>query len=343
VDAPSFSEIFNSEYNYLTGSTPEAQDYFDLMAYKLIRTFRLQPGDLVLDIGSNDGTFLQYFRQHGLDVLGIEPSKQPALEAQQRGVPTIIGKFEDVWHEISRPVSLITAFNVLAHTDTIHEFLDTVSSLNAPFVCQNHYLPRMVEWCEYDTVYHEHARYYTLSSLRNLLGKHGLEIADVDETEYYGGSIVAYTQPASQSRRSSSYFWKDYTEKPYRSIEAYRRFAKKVSEHREKLISLLESIKANGMKIAGAGAPMKASTLLNYCRIDGRFLDYVIERNPLKIGTYIPGVHLPVVRYQKIVEEPPDYILILAWNAARSIMRLLREAGYAGRFMVPVPEPSVLD
>ncbi len=344
VDYPPSEEIWNEDYSYLTGTTPEASEYFDVTAYSLVRRFGLKPGDLVLDIGSNDGTFLSFMKNHGLKVLGIDSSPLAAKEAEHRGVPTLQRRLEDLnmndfVNEYGRP-RLVTAFNVLAHTDSPHEFLSRVRELETRFVTQSHYLPNMVKWTEYDTIYHEHLRYYTLDSLRTLLEAHDLGVQDMDEVEYYGGSFMLTARPGE----SAHYFWKDITEKPYQEIETYRRFASRANRHAKGLVDLLASLKMQGKRIIGAGAPMKCSTLLNYCGIDTHYLDYIVERNVKKIGTFVPKVQIPVVSYDEIRDRPPDYVLVLAWNAARSIMQILRESyAYKGRFIVPIPEPRIIE
>ena len=344
VDFPPSQEIWNEDYSYLTGTTPEAREYFDITAYSLVRRFELRNGDLVVDIGSNDGTFLSFMKSHGLNVLGIDASPLAAREAHGRGVPTILKRIEDMdmnelVSEYGRP-KLVTAFNVLAHTDDPHGFLSKVRQLNTNFVTQSHYLPNMVKWTEYDTIYHEHLRYYTLDSLRTLLEAHDLGVQDMDEVEYYGGSFMITARPGE----SAQYFWKDLTEKPYREIETYRRFASRVNRHAKGLVELLGSLKMQKQKIIGAGAPMKCSTLLNYCGIGTDYLDYIVERNVKKIGTFVPKSQVPVFPYDQIKENPPDYVLILAWNAARSIMQILRESyDFKGRFIVPIPEPRIIE
>ncbi len=343
VRFPPSEEIWNEDYSYLTGTTPEASEYFDIAAYSLIRKLGLQQGDLVLDVGSNDGTFLSFMKTHGLNVLGVDSSPVAVKEAQTRGVPTLLKRLEDIdmgdlVKEYGKP-KLVTAFNVLAHTDRPHEFLSKIRDLDTIFVTQSHYLPNMVKWTEYDTIYHEHLRYYTLDSIRTLLQGHDLGVQDMDEVEYYGGSFMITARPG----KSANYFWKDYTEKPYREIEAYRRFAARVHRHARFLVELLTSLKMQKHRVIGAGAPMKCSTLLNFCGIGTDLLDYVVERNRKKVGTFVPKAQIPVLSYDTIRDKPPDYVLILAWNAARSIMQILRENyAYKGRFIVPIPEPRII-
>ncbi len=343
IEFPPSKEIWNADYSYLTGTTPEASEYFDLAAYGLVRRLGLKPGDLVLDVGSNDGTFLSFMKTHGLRVLGVDSSPLAVKEAKVRGIPTLHERWEDIdmsdlTKEYGKP-KLVTAFNVLAHTDRIHEFLSKVRELDTLFVTQSHYLPNMVKWTEYDTIYHEHLRYYTLDSIRALLGAHDLGVQDMDEVEYYGGSFMITAKPG----KSANYFWKDYTEKPYREIEIYRRFAARAQRHARNLAGLLSSLKMQRHRVIGAGAPMKCSTLLNFCGVGTDLLEYIVERNPKKVGTFVPKAQIPVLSYDTINGQPPDYVLILAWNAARSIMQILRETyGYKGHFIVPIPEPRII-
>jgi hypothetical protein len=349
-EVPPGTTVFGEDFNYLSGSTSDATRYFSELSNVLRERFDLQPDDLVVDIGSNDGSFLRFFEEKGLSVLGIEPTPKPAAAAIAAGIPTIGQRFEEAIEEIltrsNGRIRLLTALNVLAHTDTIHEFLECVKKVlvnnNSTFVSQSHYLPKLIENCEYDTIYHEHARYYTATSLQSMLASHGISLFDVKESDYYGGSLIAYAgigreEQTSELQRILS------CEQYLREPKTYSRFADKVMENRLKLRALLTSLKSDGKRLAGIGAPMKSSTILNYCGIDGSILDYLAEVNPLKVGTYSPGVHIKVVSEEHFFEDPPEVALILSWNVANSIMRKFRNRGYNGQFIIPIPEPRMAD
>ena len=345
------SEVtFGKGYNYLTGATAEAVRYFHDMALKLADRFSLGSGDYVLDIGSNDGTFLKGFHGTGVKVVGVEPSPYPSALARREGISTVQKRLEDSVDEILAQtrgqLRLITAFNVIAHTDTIHQFLDVVSHLmernDCIFVSQSHYLPRLIEACAYDTIYHEHARYYTIGSLGYLLRRHGLTMFDAEESLYYGGSIIAYAsnRDVPETKELASL---KASELSFRDLRLYPEFALRVEENKRKLRKLLFHLRSNGKRIAGIGAPMKSSTLLNYCGIDSNLVDYLTEVNPLKVGSYSPGTHIKVLSEEVLFKDAPEVALILSWNVADGIIERLRRKGYRGQFVIPIPEPRVID
>ncbi len=333
AEYPSSEEVFNEQYSYLTGTTPEANDYFDTLAYVLTKRYGLTKDKMVLDIGGNDGTFLSRVKYHsGAKVLNVDPASTPTAKAS---VPTERRRFED--YKGPTP-DLVTAFNVLAHADRIHELLEKIRSFECPLVAQNHYLLRLLEWKQYDTIYHEHLRYYSFRSFRQLLEMHDLGIQDVDEVEYYGGSFITHVLPGP----SAGFFWKETFESKLTSSMTYHSWANTVNDMRDRLVRTLDEQRQRGLKIVGAGAPMKCSTLLNYCGIGPETIDCIAERNPLKIGTYVPGVNIPVVSYETAMKSKPDVVLILAWNATRSVISSLKSLGFHGRFLIPIPEPMML-
>ena len=342
--------VFGKDFGYLTGSYPEAVHHFKNLAERLAKTFKLRKGDYVVDIGSNDGTFLKNFAARGVNVLGIEPTPKPAHLAEETGVTTFVKPFEDAIPEIKKHVGsrlrLVTALNVLAHTDNVHGFLDGVAELSrigeVDFISQSHYLPDMIDKTEWDMVYHEHARYYTVRSLGRLLKGHKFVLRDAERTNYLGGSFIAYAslRKAPRTQRLQRMV---AAERRFSSYKPYRDFAKRVVNNSSELHMILADIKDKGGRVAGVGAPMKSSTLLNYSRIDSGLVDYLTEVNKLKVGLYSPGTHIPVRDEKAFFDNPPDYALILAWNVASRIMAGLRERGYTGKFIVPIPEPRVVN
>lgn len=346
---PPSKVVFADDYNYLTGSTNDAVRYFSRVADLLIDKFDLSERDKVLDIGSNDGTFLRFLQVRGIEVIGVDPAPKPAAIANKNGVRTICRPFEDCVEDVAKwcddRLRLVTAFNVLAHTDRVHLFLDGVRKLlsndKTVFMSQSHYLPVLIDERQYDTIYHEHARYYTATSLKSLLNQHGLHLFDAEESDYYGGSIMAYAAPteSSATKRLGDLLSR---ERRFAEFETYAKFARGVEENRLRLRGLLEQLKREGNSIAGVGAPMKSSTLLNYCGIDSQILDYVTEVNPLKINTYTPGTHIKVVSEGTFFKSPPHFALILSWNVADSIIEKFKVKGYKGSFIIPIPEPRLV-
>ena len=347
---PPAKEVFGTNFNYLSSSTPDRVAYFGTLAKTLINNLGLKNGDFVLDIGSNDGSFLKQFKQNGIEtVLGVDPAPKPSKIANDSGIDTITGKFEDktgaILNKTNGRIRLITAFNVMAHTDTIHPFLKNVKKLlarnDADFISISHYLPCMLDKLEYDTIYHEHARYYSITAMANLLREHGLFIYDAEVIDMYGGSILVYAKNR-RTKKTQRILRLLAREKSLNHQKPYREFSKEIEDNREKLRQTLLKMKAEGKHIVGIGAPMKSSTLLNYCGIDDTMLDYITELNTLKIGTYTPGTHIKVVSESNVFKDMPDACLILSWNVADRIMTSFRKKGYKGVFIMPIPKVKIV-
>lgn len=334
---PPVSEVFGRGFNYLSGSSASVKKHYQQLAAQLADRYLLRGNDLVFDIASNDGTFLKGLQEMGIRVVGLDPCPLPAKIARENGVPTFIQRFES-FDERIRP-TLITAFDVMAHTPTIHDFLRTLKSLlfhtKADFVCQSQYLPAMIEKGEWDTIYHEHARFYTVSTLTKLLNGYGIGARSVEFNDFYGGSFILHCRAGVPNGSEVNAAIK--REAPYSSFETYEPFAERVRRNRADLLSSLD-----GGRIAGIGAPMKSATLLNYCGLDFRRIEYLTESNPLKVGTFAPGSRIPIKDDSYFFSHPPDAALILSWNMADFLIEKYRERGYQGPFIVPIPEVRIV-
>lgn len=344
------SLVFDENFNYLSGASKDAISHFTVLGEELIKELNIKPGEYVVAIGSNDGTELLPFKLAGINVIGIEPAPKPAKIANDNGLYTMVGEFENCANELGKTtegkIRLITAFNVMAHTGSIHKFLENVASLlkknpGAVFVNQGQYLPDIIEKASFDTMYHEHNRFYTIASMQNLFDRHGMKIYDAKRTEYYGGSIIAYATikdiPETQRLKSI----KEKEEK-YKHYDIYKDFAKRALSNKKNLLSLLEKIKSEGATIVGAGAPMKSSVLLSYCGINDKLLDGLTELNHLKIGMYSPTGLKVYNELTYFKDHKIDYVLILSWNMADTIIKSIRNMGYTGKFIVPLPELRVI-
>ena len=342
---------FGGQYSYLTGSSKSLVDYYAALASKLAAKLDLRPGDGVVDIGSNDGTFLREFQSLGMRVLGIEGAEQPAKVAEENQVPTL-GRFfgKGISSAIRNnfpsgcKIRLITAMNVLAHTDNINEFLPEVAALMEPdtvFVNQSHWLAALIQEFEFDTIYHEHLRYYTLESLMHLLQRHNLGVIDAEITEFYGGSILVYATQGSQHRLEALDSLLE-AERKINITQSLKDMKQVLLANKARLLTLLVDLKASGKRVIGVGAPMKASTLLNFYGITSDLVEYIAEVNPLKIGTVVPGVGIPVIQEDIVFQDQPEYALLLSWNMAKAIMPKYREAGFKGKFILPVPQVEVV-
>ena len=344
--------IFGRQYTYLTGSSKSLVEYYGRLAVELQIKLDLRPGDVVVDIGSNDGTFLKAFQSLGMQVLGVEGSEQPFTTALKSGVPTLNRFFgRGISTAIkanlpqNRKIRLVTAMNVLAHTDNINEFLPEVSALmesDTIFVSQSHWLAALVRQFEFDTVYHEHLRYYTLGSLINLLQRHDLSIFDAETNDFYGGSILVYASKSSK-HQSSGLRSVLREEQKVPIPQSIRDMKQVLLNNKVRLLNLLVDLKTSGNSVIGVGAPMKASTLLNFYGVTADLVQYLAEVNPLKVGTVVPGVGIPVVHEDIVFQDPPDYAILLSWNMAKSIIPNYREAGFNGKFILPVPQIEVIE
>ena len=288
----------------------------------------------------------------GIDVLGIEGAKNSSRVALAAGIPVIERFFGEgiagTIKERLRPGSelrLIFAMNVLAHTDNINDFLAEVTNLMEPdtvFVSQSHWLAALVRKFEFDTIYHEHLRYYTLASLTRLFQRHGLNITDAEITDFYGGSILAYAGK-SPNGRSDHLISILAEEEQINVVQSLREMKQVLLGNRSRLLSLLVDLQRSGKRVAGVGAPMKASTLLNFYGVTSDLVEYIGEVNPLKVGTVVPGVRIPVVHEEVLFQEQPDYAILLSWNMAEHIIPKYRSQGFTGKFILPVPRVEVIE
>ncbi|MDR3685377.1 MAG: class I SAM-dependent methyltransferase [Coriobacteriia bacterium] len=313
---------------------------------------------LAVEIASNDGYLLQYYLEGGIPVLGIEPAANIAEVAEsERGIPTLVEFFtselaQSLVAEGTR-ADVIHANNVMAHVPDLNGFVEGIATLlkpdgvaviEAPYVCE------MVDKAEFDTIYHEHLCYFSLTALNDLFTRHGLTISDVELIPIHGGSLRIFANPAAGPDGKAAVQSPDVTsmlaaehEWGIRDFAPYERFAEKVVSLRAGLTKLLAKLKDDGARIAAYGASAKGSTLLNYCGIGAETLDYVVDRSTVKQGYFTPGTHLLILAPEKLLDDQPDYVLLLTWNFAEEIMG--QQAEYiarGGRFILPVPEPRVV-
>lgn len=346
------TDTFGEQYTYLTGSSRSLVEYYVALANQLNDVYHFQPGDVVVEVGSNDGTFLKALEAFGLNVIGVEGSPQASALSISANIPTIdrffgkgsAGEVKSRLPDGSK-VKLVIAMNVLAHTDNINEFISEVKELmdeDTVFVSSCHWLIELIRKFEFDTIYHEHLRYYTMYSLQTVLERHGLFIFDAEVTAFYGGSIMSYSKivPCSRSNRLSDIFQQEDQMDIRDSLILMK---DTMIENKAKLLSMLIDIKKAGKRVIGVGAPMKASTLLNFYGITPDLIEYIAEVNELKVGTVVPGVRIPVVHEDRVFGDQPDYAILLSWNMAHHIIPNYRKLGYKGKFILPIPEPEVIN
>jgi hypothetical protein len=342
--------LFPPEYPYSSGSTRILREDFAELHAECRTLVDLGPEDLVVDIGSNDGTLLENFAQGGQRVLGIEPT-QMAERAVARGIPTLRAFFDAASARRARSehgeARVITATNVLAHMEDVHGIVEALLGLLAPrgvFVSESHYLPSLLATLQYDTIYHEHLRYYSLASLEALLGRHGLEVIHCKPIPTHGGSIRVYaarkgTHPVRDTVAS-------LREREARQLgeDAFARFRERVVLSKLRLGALLAGLKAAGRSIWGVGAPSRASTLVHYAGLDDGVIERVLEvPGSQKLGKQMPGTLIPVLAEPAAFGAEPDHLLLFSWHIADELMPKLRAKGFRGGFIVPLPEPRLVD
>lgn len=343
-------ETMFSEYLYVSGTTATLREHFRQSADHLVAELGLQPGDLVVDIGSNDGTWLKAFQARGMRALGVEPASNIARQAEAEGVPTLNRFFNaGVAREIAATESphLVTAAGVFFHLEELHSAAEGVAELcrhGAVFCVQAIYLREMLRETAFDNIYHEHLTYWTLRSISALFSRHGLEVFSARVVPIHGGSLELLVAPAGARavERSVTAMLEQETAEGLGELATYEAFAARVQRIREELPRLVRRYTDGGKLVYAFGAPAKGATMLNSCGIGTDLLRYSTERNPLKVGKFMPGSHLPIVEEGSVPD--PDAYLVLPWNFLAEFLRRNRDyLEQGGAFIVPVPEPRVID
>jgi hypothetical protein len=342
--------IFPPEYPYTSGTTRLLRDNFADLQRESAAMLGLSKDDLVVDIGSNDGTLLSNFKNAGIRVLGIEPTDVGDI-ANSRGIPTVKHYFGvEVAREVKRqhgPATVVTAANCFAHMEDVHTIVDGIVEMlkdGGAFISESHYLIPLLDTLQYDTVYHEHLRYYSLASLKHLLEMHDLEVFHARPIPSHGGSIRVYaarhgthTVQDSVRRMLSA---EPRGEAMSRRLASFRR---DVVLSKLRLLSMLRELKEKGLAIAGISAPSRASTLVNYVGLDEGIIDYVCEiPGSLKIGKCMPGTRIPVVDEARLFEDQPDCAVVFSWHIAEELAPKLRAKGFRGQLIAPLPAPRTL-
>jgi SAM-dependent methyltransferase len=303
----------------------------------------------VIEIASNDGYLLQYFAKAGIPVLGIEPAANVGALAREKGLETMTAFFGAATAaKVAGRADLLVANNVLAHVPDLNDFIEGLRIALAPAGMLTVEFPHLLQLmcqAQFDTIYHEHFSYLSLTTVRRMFEAHGLAIVDVEEVPTHGGSLRVYARHAAGAETAPAVeaVLRKEREAGLDGIDSYRRFADGVAACKRALLQFLIAAREEGKTIVGYGAPAKASTLLNYCGARTDFIDYTVDRSPHKQGLYLPGTRIPIHAPERIAETKPDYLLILAWNLRDEIiaqMAHIREWG--GRFVIPVPRAEIL-
>jgi hypothetical protein len=345
-------EIFE-EYAYFSAYSDSWVEHARVYAEAMIDRFGLGADSLVVELASNDGYLLQHFVRRAIPTLGIDPAANVAEAARARGVETIVDFFgTELARRLvdeGRQADVIAANNVLAQVPQLNDFVAGIEILlasNGVATIEVPHLARLIEGLQFDTIYHEHFSYFSLTTMDRLFAMHGLEVFDVEELPSHGGSLRVYVQRRGAGQPISedvSRILDAERGAGYDSFEGYRDFGPKVAETKWKLLELLIRLNREGAQVVGYGAPGKGNTLLNYCGIRKDLVAYTVDRNPYKHGRFLPGTHIPIHPPERLAETKPDYVLILPWNLKREIasqLAYVREWG--GKLVVPIPEPDVL-
>lgn len=346
------STVFHPDYPYRTGITKELAEYLHEMSKNLISKCNLQKGDLVADIGSNDGTLLDGFKKEGMKVLGVEPTNVAKI-ANENGIDTVQEFFTvEVANKIKEKygeASMITATNMFAHMSTMEEVILAIEALlkdGGVFISESHYLLDVIQKGQFDTIYHEHLRTYTLKSLIKLFSYYNFTVTDVQRGDRYGGNIRVYVTKGKELPVSENVakLLKEEEEAGLDKLETYVKFADRAKKAKKDFVNFILKLKAEGKSVVGNSCPARSVTLLNYYGIDKEFIPYLAEQpTSLKLNLYLPGKHMPVVNNQRLIEEQPDYVIILAWHYAEPIIEQLKERGLKSKFIIPLPDFKLVD
>jgi len=340
------------EYVYVSGTSPVFVDHFRRYAADVMERLDIKRGDLVVDIGSNDGTLLRFFQAAGCGVLGIDPAKAIARTASESGIETLVEFFTPALAReicISRgPARVITANNVFAHVDDLRGVLDgvrTLLSADGVFVFEVSYLADVYEKTLFDTIYHEHLSYHSVRPLVKFFADNEMELIDVVRVPSHGGSVRGFAQRAGAARGVQRSVQEMLELESHLRLDlpaTFRTFAANLDNLKEEVRGLLTRLKGEGAGIAGFGAPAKATTLLHHFQLGNDVLDFIVDDSPLKQGLFTPGQHIPVLPPAVLDERHPDYLLLLAWNFAQPIMATHSNyTSRGGHFIVPLPQLGV--
>lgn len=340
------------DYLYVSSASDTLKAHLFDLSDIVVKRRNLGAKDLVIDIGCNDGTLLTGFKRHGVKTLGVDPAQNLAALTKNNGIERYVGFFNsktakeivDRWGH----ASAITATNTFPHIPALQDFVEGIKIALAPggaFVIEAHYLVDIIEQCAFDTIYHEHISYWGLGPMIHLFGRHGMQIVDAERLPLHHGQLRVTVQRKGEGAPKSSV--QEVLDAERRMgldhISTYRKFADKTMQLKRDLRRTLTELREQGKRVVGYGAPAKGNTLLGFLEIGPQLVEYIADRSSLKQGRFCPGVHIPVVSPDRLLEDQPDYVVLLAWNFVDEILSQQEEyRRRGGKFIVPVPDVKII-
>lgn len=347
-------DIFHAGYAYFSSFSDSWLKHSERYVDMMVERFRLNEKKFVVEIASNDGYLLQYFKKYNIPMLGIEPAANTAHAAREKGIPTEITFFDHAYalkmRDKGQQADLIIGNNVLAHNPNLNDFVRGLKAALKPdglITMEFPHLARLMEENQFDTIYHEHFSYFSFLAVERVFREHGLVLFDVEELPTHGGSLRIYAANSDDRSKPVSSRVAELKAREigdgYGRIDYYATFSGKVQKVKRNLLQTLIGLKNEGKRIVGYGAPAKGNTLLNYCGIRTDFLDYTVDRSPHKQNCFLPGSRIPIKHPDQIRQDKPDYVLILPWNIKEEIMSQMKDIReWGGRFIIPIPHVHII-
>ncbi len=343
--------MFN-DYLYISSASDTLKAHLYELSDIVVDRYRLDTDDLVIDIGCNDCTLLSGFKRHGVRTLGVDPAKNLAELTREMGIDRYTGFFnsETASHIVEKwgQASVITATNTFPHIPDLADFIkgiDTVLAPDGAFVIEMHYLVDLLEQGAFDTIYHEHVSYWALGPMAYLFDKHNMQVVSAERLPLHHGQLRVFVRRrgCGEAEPGAADILDMERTRGIHRFETYKRLAQNADRIKRDLRGMIKGLLAEGKRVAGYGAPAKGNTLLGFLEIGPDMIEYIADRSPLKQGRYTPGMHIPIVPPERLLEDQPDYVVLLAWNFAEEI--LAQQAEYrrrGGRFIIPIPEAKIV-